>query len=117
VIKDTLKTIVEKNCQFTQARKKDEVIALIHPDSLSYTQTKQMVEQLFSSYHLSVLVIVFKFMGKDKTYAYARVQQEIKKISGPEFKDNITDQLIVFKQDGDEWKIWTTAVLNIKYID
>jgi len=56
-------------------------------------------------------------MGKDKTYAYARVQQQSTKVSGPEFKNNITDQLIVFRKDGHEWKIWTTAILNIKYLD
>lgn len=50
-------------------------------------------------------------------WAKIKLMHKSMKVSGPEFKNNITDQLMVFKQDGDDWKIWTTAILNIEYID
>ena len=56
-------------------------------------------------------------MGNDKAYAYARGVQESEITSDPKFKDNITDQLVVFKQDSEERKVWTTAILSIKYLD
>ncbi len=95
----------------------ENVLATIHPKSLSYAQTEQMLKQLFDVYQLQVGLNAFKYMGKDKTYAYARVQQQTNKISGHEFKNNITDQLIIFKLDGEDWKIWTTTILNIKFLD
>ncbi|PCJ47149.1 MAG: hypothetical protein COA74_12315 [Gammaproteobacteria bacterium] len=116
-MKNLLKITIEKNCHFTRAGLQDEVIDQIHPNSLSYAQSKQMLKQLFANYQLDVSLKEFKYMGKDKIYAYAKVQQKTLKISGPEFKNNITEQLIVFKQDGDDWKIWTTAILNIKYLE
>ena len=111
-----LKQLFEKNCHFTQLGLVEEVMDTIHTQSLTYTQTQKALENLFTHYQLKVEPVAFKYMGKDKTYAYARVQQQVTKVSGPEFKNNKVDQLMVFKQDGEHWKIWTIAILNIRYL-
>jgi len=116
-VEQQVKDVFQKNSHYTQTGIVDELMTTIHPSSLAYANTKQLMEQLLTTYQLNVESKKYEYIGKDKSYAYARVQQQISKISGPEYKNSITDQLMVFKQDGNEWKIWTTAILNIKYLD
>jgi len=111
------RNIIQKNCQFTHSSNVEGVLTTIHPNSELYSHTKNELESLFDAYQLGVSLTGFRYMGKDKNYAYVRAQQKTERVAGPEFKDSIIDQMIVFKQDGDDWKIWTTAILNIKYID
>ncbi len=116
-MKDLLKDVFERNCHFAQAGILDEIMNTIHPLSLSYKQNKTSLEQLIENYQITVEARAFDFVNEDREYAYARTQQKIKKVAGPELKDHILEQLIVFKQDDNEWKIWSSAILNIEYLD
>ncbi|MGO2509551.1 MAG: hypothetical protein ACTH6Y_11200 [Vibrio hibernica] len=39
------------------------------------------------------------------------------KVSGPTFHNNKLEALIVFKQEGETWKIWSQANMQIQYLD
>ncbi len=116
-IDEEIKQVFFQNAHFTQIGVVDEIMKTIHQSSPSYSQTMQIMGQLLENYQLNVEVVKFKCLSKDESYVYARAQQKVTKVSGPEFKENITDQLLIFKKDGDDWKIWTTAILSIKYLD
>ena len=116
-MKEQIRAIIENSCLFTQNSDLSGILSTIHQKSEIYSVTKVELDSLFDTYKLGVEFCGFRYMGKDKTCSYARVQQKTKNISGPDFTSNIVDQLLVFKQDRDDWKIWTMIILNIKYLE
>ena len=114
---NTLNEVFNRNCHFTQCGMIDDVMETIHPQSLSYEQSRLLLEQLANNYQLEVVPRNFNYIGKDDEFAYAKAIQEVTKISGPAFKDSKTTQLVVFKKDKDDWRIWAISILNIEYLD
>ena len=110
---DTIKEIFEANCFHTQIGNVDGVLETIHTKSPSYAQSKQVLDNLFAAYKLNVEMVSFNLIAEDDDFAYVRAQQKVTKVSGPEFKDNVTEQLMAFKLEEGVWKIWTTAILSI----
>ena len=72
--------------------------------------------QLFPAYDVKYELIDYQFIGEDSEYAYVKVKQRTKKISGPAFQDNEVEALFVFKQENGTWKLWTQANLSISYL-
>ena len=116
-IKERLEELYSEHCFQTKIGNAEYVLRTFHKRSPGYEQSVKLLENLFSNFKLDVESVAFRYMGKDNTYAYARARQKVIKVSGPELRSSVSDQLIVFKQDGNDWKIWTTAILNIKYLD
>jgi ketosteroid isomerase-like protein len=112
-----LRAVVDANLDAANAKDLDAYMASIHPKSLSFENTRRQMAQLHKTYELSYKVTQYSFVGNDADYAVARVRQETKKKKGPEFRDNEVDTLQVFRKDKDTWKIWTSAVLEVKYFE
>lgn len=104
------------NLQHTQNEDVAATLGDIHSQSPAYLPTQQMLKQLFPAYDLQYELISYKFIGEDDEFAYAKVKQRTKKISGPAFQNNEIEVLMVFKQEHGIWKLWTQANLLISYI-
>ncbi|EAW30192.1 hypothetical protein GP2143_01575 [marine gamma proteobacterium HTCC2143] len=112
---DIEKAILD-NLEHTQNEDSAAVMGDMHSQSPAYLPTQQMLQQLFPAYDLKYELISYKFVGEDDEYAYAKVKQRTKKISGPAFQNNEIEVLMVFKQENGIWKLWTQANLLISYI-
>lgn len=86
----------------------------IHSGSPAYVQIKTQMEQLMPAFDMEASLVEFSFIGVDGGYAIARVKQKLKKVSGPLFQDNVSEQMFIFHQELGEWKIWQVAMLNVE---
>ena len=111
---DKLENVVKANCAANQKEDLEAAIATIHPKSSSYAGTEQISKQLFEALDLSYTMTGFHFIGRDETYAVARVKIRTSKTAGKiEFRDNTVDFMITFRQDGTDWKVWSQNILEI----
>lgn len=114
-VADTVRRLMEANLAAATAEDVDAYMATLHPDSPGAAATRQQMFQLLSTYDLSFRLLDFEFLGADAEYAVARTHHETRRLRGPVFRDNVVDGIQVFRLDGDEWRLWSTVVLEIKF--
>ena len=73
--------------------------------------------QVFRSYDLNFSLDDFKLLYHDDEVAVARVKQTMKKVEGPEFKDNQRDALQIFRIRDGQWKIHEQVILDHFLLD
>ncbi|MDR0780965.1 MAG: hypothetical protein LBF16_09785 [Pseudomonadales bacterium] len=100
--------------QFQREQDLPGVLSLMHQSSFAYMPTQQMLMKLFAAYELKLTLLDKKFVAADEHYAFARLRLRTEKIQGPEFRDNTSESLVIFKQVNGEWKIWTQAPIEIQ---
>ncbi len=111
---DRLANVVKANCAANQKEDVAAAIRTIHPKSAAYASTEQISKQLFAALDLNYTMTGFHFIGRDDTYAVARVKIRTSKRAGNiEFQDNTADFMITFRQDGNDWKVWSQNILEI----
>lgn len=117
VISAALKKVVLEN--FDAYGKEDifRVMATVHTQSPGYMATKQIGSQLFPTYDLKFELLDFYYLLTDKEYTLARAKQKTTKVSGPEFRDNVLDLIVVFRQENGEWKFWSQVILSVDYLN
>jgi len=78
---------------------------------------KTQMEQVFPVFDLDVSLVEFSFVGLSGDYAIARVKQQLEKVSGPaSFKSHVNEQVVVFKKELGQWKIWQMVMLDMDYL-
>lgn len=108
--------VVLENLRATQVEDMDAMLATIHSESPSYTQTEELATVLFENYDLNYEVLLFRYIEQDGEYAIVRLEYSSQKVAGGEFNDNNLDTIHVFRQENGDWKIWSMAILEIEYI-
>jgi len=111
----TLRKVVEENFAAYAKEDIERIMKTIHSQSPGYAETRRMSLEIFPEYDLTYELGNFTFIGQDKEYAFARVQQKTTKISGPQFNNNLIDVLFVFRQENGVWKFWSQALLETKF--
>jgi len=95
----------------------DDVMKTMHTDSPVTMHIKTQLEQVFPVFDVNTTLLEFSFVGLDGEFAITRAKQKIEKISGPaQLKSHTSDQIIVFKQENGQWKIWQMAMLDMNYL-
>jgi len=89
-------------------------LAHFHRHSPTYESARQMLHHLFLNYKLTCTLLGVDIVGTDERHAYARVRLRTEKVEGPTFRDNVTDALIVLREDAGAWKIWNQALLTVE---
>ncbi len=112
-----LKQVLMEN--FDAYEKEDifRILPTIHTLSPSYQTTKQVANKIFSTYDLKYELVNFRYLLTDGDYALARILQKTSKVSGPAFRDNLLDIIVVFKQEKGQWKLWSQIVLKLEFIN
>jgi len=111
-----LEEVFRKNLEASVKEDLGALMATLHPKSPAYAATRITTGRLFKAYDLKYELISFKYICKDGVYALARVKQKTTKTSGPAFLDNLVDAIHVLRKDGQDWKIWQSAVLEVTYL-
>ncbi len=112
-----LRTLLEANLAANNKEDLDAVLATLHPKSPGYPMTKQMSSSLFEQYDLDYKLTSFRYVGRDADYAIVRCSQDTTKKAGGEFRNNTMDAMHIFRKEGKDWKMWTTAILEVKYVE
>ena len=111
-----LKSVITKNFKAYELEDIEKVMETVHSKSPGFKATKEFSSQIFPAYEIKYELLSFKYIAVEGEYALARVKQKTSKISGPKFKDNIIDSIVIFKQEAGQWKLWSQATLTLEYI-
>lgn len=90
------------------------ILNCLHLASPNLPVMEKSLQDLFDHYTLQISIIDRVWVGYDGLYAYYRFRQRIEKIAGPEFRDMEAENLIVFRQQDEVWKIWNYLSLWVQ---
>ena len=111
-----IEDVLKANLNAGQQENLEAMLNTVHSQSPSYLMTKQEMIAIFDNFDISYELTYYKYIGQDNDYAVARARYTTKKISGYAFKDNEVDTIHIFKKENGEWKIWSAAILDVKYL-
>ncbi|MBD1574026.1 hypothetical protein HC725_12190 [Vibrio sp. S17_S38] len=112
-----VRQVIDENLDASQREDSDAYMATMHSQSLAWIPTKKAIQGIFGNYKLNYYLEQFHYIAQENEYAYARVWIRTTKVSGPSFNNNKLEALIVFKKEGEKWKVWSQANMQIQYID
>ncbi|MES2625145.1 MAG: hypothetical protein V4628_07695 [Pseudomonadota bacterium] len=101
-------------CQNTQDLQ--GMLRLMHKESFAYPATQQVFMKLFAAFELRITLLHQAFIAIEGEYAYARIKIQTEKLTGPDFRNNITEFLLVFRLIGNTWKIWCQNPLSFQLL-
>src|SRR5689334_16455773 len=105
--------------QFVECQNSQDIqgiLRLMHVKSFAYKQTQQTFLSLFATFELQTTLLRMVFIAKDNDYAYARLKLKTEKTGGPDFRNNVTEFLVVFRLMDDAWKIWWLHPLTFELL-
>ena len=73
--------------------------------------------QVFRTFKLEYSIDDFKLLYHDDEVAVTRLKQTMKKVEGPDFKDNQRDALQIFRNRDGQWKIFEQVILDRTFLD
>ena len=111
-----VKKTLEKNLDGLEKENLATAMSTVHPQSPLYAQTKKMTKPLMKVYDLKYEIVSYSYVGKDNPYVVVRVKQKATKVKGPAFRDNLVDAMHILRKDKGVWKIWQTAILEVKFL-
>jgi hypothetical protein len=113
----TPEDVINANAEFMNAKDLDGMMSTIHPESPNYPAVESMAKLIFERYDLKYTIESMKILEENESEARVEYTQLTKKIKGPEFKDNRTIGIHTLKKDGDSWKIYSTKMTKITFLD
>ncbi len=113
----TPEDVINANAEFMNAKDLDGMMSTIHPESPNYPAVESMAKLIFERYDLKYSIENLKILEENDNDAKVEFTQVTKKIKGPEFKDNRTIGIHTLKKDGDSWKIYSTEMTKITFLD
>lgn len=109
-----LPALFEDFVHFQNLKDMSGIQSCLHDESPGAAAMAQNFEALFDHFTLHVCVLASHYGGWDGDYAYCRFIQKLEKITGPEFNEGKVDNLIIFRQQGKDWKIWNCLPLSME---
>jgi len=95
----------------------EDMMKTMHSGSPIALEVRTQMEQLFPIMDANTSLTEFSFIGKSEEYAIAKIKERVEKVNGPaQFKSLESEQLIVFKQEEGQWKIWQASILDMTYL-
>lgn len=113
----TPESVIEANAKYMNEEKFDEAMNTIHKDSPAYPATESMLKQLFDRYDLNYKVVSMKVTEETDLEAKIEFVQITSKLKGPEFKNNKATGVHTLKKDGDSWKIYSTEMTDVQFLN
>jgi hypothetical protein len=110
-----LRGVLEANLRAARDEDLPAAMATLHTRCPSRALNERTLRRLFAAYDLKIELLSFAYVGRDGDYAVVRFKQKTTKVSGPAFRDNIVDSMQVLRLEGDAWKLWTVANLEVTY--
>ena len=114
-VSDAVKKTLQANFDATQAENIEAIMSTMHSMSPNRVATEAQLPMLFQQYDLKYELEDYQFVALSGEYAIARVKQRTTKISGPEFRNNILDSFMIFRQENTQWKLWAQTILDIEF--
>jgi len=110
-----LRGVLEANDAAVTKGDVDAMSRTLHSQSPVYARTRNAMKDW--PFKLKTEILSFKVLGEDGDFAFARARIKTTKLSGPEFQDNVTDEVHAFRKEGADWKIWASMPLTVTFLE
>jgi hypothetical protein len=111
----TVRGVMEENLRAYDAEDTGAVLRTMHTRSPEYETTSAALADQFREQDVTVTLVDFRYMGHDDEFAVARVRTKVVGPPGSGFQDNVTDNLVLFHQEGGVWKLWSDEMLGVQF--
>ncbi len=102
----------------TEAKQKEDLAGTIENlDPRLAARYGNGFRKVFRTFDLEYSLDDFKLLYHDDEVAVTRVKQTLKKVKGPDFKDNQRDALQIFRKRDGQWKILEQVILDRTFLD
>lgn len=116
-LKKTIQAVVIENLNAAQKENIQALMKTVHTNSPVYQATRSQSEMIFAAYKLKYKLHSVRVIGQDGDWVFARIDVTTTKVDGPDFRNNRTSLLQVFRKDGDSWKYWNQLLLDLTYTE
>ena len=72
---------------------------------------------MFKNHDIDFDMIEVDFIGESGPYAFVRAKEKSTKVSDTDFRNNVTEVVLVFKKHGAAWKLWGEYTLETVFKD
>lgn len=108
----SLRGVMEEHLRAYDAEDVEGVLRTIHTRSPEYEATRGAIAEQFGALGVKAQLVDFRTLGHDDEFVVARVKIKLVGSPGDAFQNNVTDNLVLFHQEGGVWKLWSDQVLG-----
>jgi PBP1b-binding outer membrane lipoprotein LpoB len=113
----TPESLIKANAEYMNDEDLEGVMTTVHPKSPNYAATEAMAKQIFDRYDLNYKIENIKVLEENDKEAKVEFTQVTTKIKGKDFKNNKATGIHTLKKDGDSWKVYSTEMVNVEFLD
>ena len=110
-------SVVYENMKFAQNEDIENFMATIHEQAPKYASTEKEIRQAFNKYDIKYTLEGVKVIEKSDQNAKVKFVQKAEKINGPEFRNYVVTGIHVLKKSDGKWKIYSTLIEKLEYLD
>lgn len=114
---DEITSVIFENLKFAENEDLEGCMATIHEQSPTYAVTEKQMEQIFDIYDLKYKMESVKVIEKSSQEAVVEYVQITSKENGPEFRDNKVKGTHTLKKSNGKWKLYSSEITSIEYLD
>jgi len=113
----TPESLINANAEYMNEEDLEGVMTTVHPKSPNYAATEAMAKQIFDRYDLNYKIENIKVLEENDKEAKVEFTQVTTKVKGKDFKNNKATGIHTLKKDGDSWKVYSTEMVNVEFLD
>lgn len=103
--------------RYLRASDLQNLATVFHPQSPVRDQQLKALEALFIKRSLSHKMLEMNVVGESAEFSFARLKKKTERMDGEPYRSNVADIVLIFKKDGEKWKLWDAHTFRIRYLD
>lgn len=115
--KAAIQSVVTLNLKALNEENIEAYMATIDPNSPGFEVTKNAIAQNFSIYDLNYVMNKFDVETISGNTAIVTVDQTTTRIRGPQFRNNRMVLMHQFNKSNGEWKVFSSKVQKVEYLN
>jgi hypothetical protein len=108
----SVRGVLEEHLRAYNAEDVEAVLRTVHTRSPDYETTQAAVTEQFAALGVKAELLDFRTLGHDDEFVVARARLKLVGAPGDDFQNNVTDNLVLFHQEGGVWKLWSDEILG-----
>ena len=105
------------NIRGLQTENLNLAMSAIDPSSPIYRPTREFTIKAFAAYDLTYTMSNLKVLSVSANKARVAFRQVTRKVRGPAFQDNMLDGINLLRKTPRGWKLYSTKVTRIQYLN
>jgi hypothetical protein len=108
----SLRGVMEEHLRAYNAEDVEATLGTLHTRAPDYESTQAAMKEQFAAIDVKAELLDFRVLGHDDEFVVARMKLKLAGAPGSGFQNNVTDNLLLFHQEGGVWKLWSDEILG-----